>query len=148
MEFSSPTLDIAEQIKLNKERAQLESQVEMYNQWKLLDRERTNMLELDKANDDEEMRGMIRLELQQLDDRMGPLESQLVEWLLPKDVNNNKNVMLEIRAGTGGDEASIWAGDLVEMYSKYASLLKWKMEVVSVSSFDAVSFLLLLTAPF
>lgn len=68
-----------------------------------------------------------------MEERLDYLETRLKVLLLPRDPNDDKNIMLEIRAGTGGDEASIWAGDLVRMYSRYAETQKWKVKLVSES---------------
>jgi peptide chain release factor 1 len=76
---------------------------------------------------------MAALEVQDLEAQLDQLEMRLKFLLLPRDPNDDKNIMLEIRAGTGGDEASIWAGDLVRMYSRYAEAQKWKVKLVSES---------------
>ncbi len=82
---------------------------------------------------DEEMREMAQEELKESEARQETLELELQRLLLPKDPNDEKNVFLEIRAGTGGDEAAIFAGDLFRMYSRYAEKQKWKIEVLSES---------------
>ncbi|MGD1914527.1 MAG: peptide chain release factor 1, partial [Rivularia sp. (in: cyanobacteria)] len=73
------------------------------------------------------------LEVKELEEKTEELENRLKILLLPRDPNDDKNIMLEIRAGTGGDEASIWAGDLVRMYSRYADSQGWKVKLVSES---------------
>ncbi|MDP5339590.1 MAG: peptide chain release factor 1, partial [Nodularia sp. (in: cyanobacteria)] len=73
------------------------------------------------------------LEVNELEEKLEHLEARLKVLLLPRDPNDDKNIMLEIRAGTGGDEASIWAGDLLRMYSRYAELQHWKVKLVSES---------------
>ncbi len=80
---------------------------------------------------DEDMREMAQEEMKENEAELEPLGAELQKLLLPKDPNDNKNVFLEIRAGTGGDEAAIFAGDLFRMYSKYAELEGWRIEVVS-----------------
>jgi len=83
--------------------------------------------------DDAEMREMASVELSEAKERRDELELELQKQLLPKDPNDNKNVFLEIRAGTGGDEAAIFAGDLFKMYSRYAESRRWKVELMSES---------------
>lgn len=83
-----------------------------------------------------EMRDMAKDELQNLKDSLPDLEHQVSLMLLPKDANDNASIVLEIRAGTGGDEAAIFAGDLFRMYSRYAQLQGWKVEVETESEAD------------
>jgi peptide chain release factor 1 len=83
--------------------------------------------------DDDELKEIVREEMPQLKERLAALESELKTLLIPKDPNDDKNVFLEIRAGTGGDEAGLFAGDLFRMYARYAERCRWKVEVVSSS---------------
>lgn len=83
------------------------------------------------AEDDAEMRAMAEEEVKAAKARSEALELELQKQLLPKDPNDNKNIFLEVRAGTGGDEAAIFAGDLFRMYSRYAERLRWQVEVIS-----------------
>ena len=85
---------------------------------------------------DADMREMAQEELKSNEAKVEPLELELQKLLLPKDPNDNKNVFLEIRAGTGGDEAAIFSGDLFRMYSRYAENRGWRMEVVSENAGD------------
>ena len=85
------------------------------------------------AENDEEIRAIAREELPQLQEEVASLEEQIKVLLLPKDPNDDKNVFLEIRAGTGGDEAGLFAGDLFRMYARYAETQGWKVELVSSS---------------
>lgn len=80
---------------------------------------------------DEELKEIVREEMPQLRDRLAVLESTLRSLLLPRDPNDEKNVFLEIRAGTGGDEAGLFAGDLFRMYARYAERCRWRVDVVS-----------------
>ena len=80
-----------------------------------------------------EMRGMAEAERETFDARSAELAQQIRVALLPKDAMDERNVMLEIRAGTGGDEASLFAGDLFRMYERFAGLQGWKVEVISAS---------------
>jgi peptide chain release factor 1 len=82
---------------------------------------------------DPEMRGMAEAELETLQARVAELEQKIRVALLPKDAMDDRNVVLEIRAGTGGDEASLFAGDLFRMYERFAALQGWKVEVISAS---------------
>lgn len=89
---------------------------------------------------DSEMREMAEMEFHELKDSL-PMREQKVQFmLLPKDVDDDKNALLEIRAGTGGDEAALFAGDLFRMYQRFAQLEGWKFEVVSASSSDVGGF--------
>jgi peptide chain release factor 1 len=85
------------------------------------------------ASTDAEMREMAEMERPALEERIETLAQEIRVALLPKDAMDDRNVMLEIRAGTGGDEASLFAGDLFRMYERFASLQGWKVEVVSAS---------------
>lgn len=115
---------------LSKEYAELEPVVQSYGRY---DQMKSDRAEAEALLDDPEMRDMAREELEACDEQLGPLEEELQRLLLPKDPNDGKNVFLEIRAGTGGDEAAIFAGDLFRMYSKYAEQNKWRIEVLSQS---------------
>ncbi|MCA9512543.1 MAG: peptide chain release factor 1 [Myxococcota bacterium] len=92
------------------------------------------------ADDDAEMAAMAEAELESLTERRALLEQELGELLLPKDPNDEKNALLEIRAGTGGDEASLFAGDLFRMYARYAEEKRWKLEILSASESGAGGF--------
>ena len=82
---------------------------------------------------DGEMRGMAEEEAASLDDRIGALEQQIRVMLLPKDEADDRNVILEVRAGTGGDEAALFAAELFRMYQRYAELRGWRFEVLNFS---------------
>src|SRR5215471_16194354 len=92
----------------------------------------TEALIADPATD-AEMRGMAEAERDTLEARRGELEQEIRVALLPKDAMDERNVVLEIRAGTGGDEAALFAGDLFRMYERFASLQGWKVDVISAS---------------
>jgi len=85
------------------------------------------------AEGDDDLKAIVKEEMPQLKQKKSDLEEKLNVLLLPKDPNDDKNVFLEIRAGTGGDEAGLFAGDLFRMYAKYAEAQGWKVEVVSSS---------------
>lgn len=120
--------------RIAKARASLEETVEAYSDWNRLTQELQEANELlREASGEPELREMAVLEIEELEDRLATLEQQLKVLLLPRDPNDDKNIMLEIRAGTGGDEASIWAGDLVRLYSKYAESQRWRIRLLSES---------------
>ncbi|MGB3641267.1 MAG: peptide chain release factor 1 [Rivularia sp. (in: cyanobacteria)] len=117
-----------------KARAGLEEVVNTYEIWKTTQEELTGAREVAKeSQSDPEMHEMAALEVKELEQKVEELETHLKLLLLPRDPNDEKNIMLEIRAGTGGDEASIWAGDLVRMYSRYADTQGWKVKLLSES---------------
>ena len=85
----------------------------------------------DEAKEDDELRELAQQELIQLEERREKLLQEIKVLLIPKDPNDEKNVVLEIRAGTGGDEAGLFAADLFRMYARYAETLGWRVEVLS-----------------
>ncbi|MBD2625620.1 peptide chain release factor 1 [Trichormus variabilis] len=120
--------------KIAKSRSSLEEVVNTYEIWKTAQDELLGARQvLKEANSDPELQEMAALEVNELVEKLEYLESRLKVLLLPRDPNDDKNIMLEIRAGTGGDEASIWAGDLLRMYSRYADTQGWKVKLVSES---------------
>jgi peptide chain release factor 1 len=120
--------------KIAKSRSSLEEVVDTYENWKIAQEEIIGAREvLKEAQGDPEMYAIASSEVQELDQKITELENHLTILLLPRDPNDDKNIMLEIRAGTGGDEASIWAGDLVRMYSRYADTQNWRVKLVSES---------------
>src|SRR5690625_6555599 len=86
------------------------------------------------------MREMARDELEDLTKKFGRLEQQLQTLLLPRDPNDERNIFVEIRAGTGGQEAAIFAGDLLRMYTRYAENRGWQVELMSAQPGDAGGF--------
>ena len=126
--------DPQEYQKVAKARSSLEEVVNTYEIWKNSQEELAGAkLILREANGDPELQEMAALEVKELETKIEELETHLKILLLPRDPNDEKNIMLEIRAGTGGDEASIWAGDLLRMYSRYADGQGWKVKLVSES---------------
>lgn len=127
--------------KVAKTRASLEEVVVTYGTWK---ETQVAMAEarliLKESGGDLELQEMAALEVAELEEKLALLEIHLKVLLLPTDPNDDKNIMLEIRAGTGGDEASIWAGDLLRMYSKYAEGQGWRVKLVSESLADMGGF--------
>ncbi|SKB11473.1 Peptide chain release factor 1 [Planktothrix sp. PCC 11201] len=122
-------------------RSSMEEIVLAYQDWKTAQEELLGSRQVMKeAGDDLEMREMASLEVAELEAKISRLEILLKVLLLPRDPNDDKNIMLEIRAGTGGEEASIWAGDLVRMYTRYAESQGWRVSMVSESVADMGGF--------
>ena len=127
------TTDTSEIVQLGKDYAELKPVAEGVQ--KLMD-VRAEMTDLEAMLDDPEMGPMAKEEIQALKDSLPALEKEVSLLLLPKDKDDNASIVLEIRAGTGGDEAAIFAGDLFAMYSRYASLQGWKVEIETDSEAD------------
>ncbi|ABA20345.1 bacterial peptide chain release factor 1 (bRF-1) [Trichormus variabilis ATCC 29413] len=120
--------------KIAKSRSSLEEVVNTYETWKIAQEELIGARQvLKESNSDPELQEIAALEVNELEEKIKYLETRLKVLLLPRDPNDDKNIMLEIRAGTGGDEASIWAGDLLRMYSRYADTQGWRVKLVSES---------------
>ena len=119
--------------KAAKQHRTLEEVVRKYQAWKGLKAELADARELMETSDDEEMREMARLEFESLQTRIDDTDRELKLLLIPTDPNDEKNVILEIRAGTGGDEATLFAAEMVRMYSRYAEKQRWKFEVLEAS---------------
>ncbi|HOB54364.1 MAG TPA: peptide chain release factor 1 [Acidobacteriota bacterium] len=105
--------------------------VKAYRAWKEMTRSRTEAEQMAATETDSELREMAVAEAAELAERIARAEEELKVLLLPKDPNDEKNVILEIRAGTGGEEAALFAADLFRMYSRYAERHRWRMAVVS-----------------
>jgi peptide chain release factor 1 len=117
-----------------KAHAELEEIVDRYREWKEIQKALVGTKSLlEDSSSDSEMRALAQEELAELEKRQEDVESQLKLLLLPKDPNDEKNSVLEIRAGTGGDEATLFAQEIFRMYSRYAEELGWKIEVLSSS---------------
>lgn len=117
---------------LSKEYAQLEPLVENFKQFTEAKLSLEDSMELSKDSDPE-IQAMAKEEIKDTKKLISDLEENLQLLLLPKDPNDNRNIYLEVRAGTGGDEASIFAGDLFRMYSKFAESKRWEIEVITVN---------------
>ena len=111
--------------------AELERVVLKYREFKQV---RQHIQDAEGLLKDEEMRVMAREEIDSLERRRGELTGELRTLLLPKDPNDEKNIILEIRAGTGGEEAALFASDLFRMYTHYAERRKWQVEILNMSS--------------
>ena len=134
-ELSSPTvaLDQKRFRKLMKEQADLQPLVEAYQSYKRAKQDIEDSLMMLEEETDEEMRSLLKEELADANRRVGELEQQIKILLLPKDPNDEKNVILEIRAGAGGDEAALFSAELYRMYSRFAERNRWKVELISVN---------------
>lgn len=115
---------------LSREYAELEPVVECYNRYRKVQQDVAEARAL-LQDGDADMRAMAQEELQVAQQHLEPLEVEIQTLLLPRDPNDGKNVFLEIRAGTGGDEAAIFSGDLFRMYSRYAEQQGWRVEIIS-----------------
>jgi len=116
--------------KLNRERAELEPVVELFHAWQSCEADIATAMEM---AEDPEMREFADAEVKEGRARLEQLEIDLQKQLLPKDPNDDRNVFLEVRAGTGGDEAALFAGDLFRMYVRFAERRRWQVEVISES---------------
>jgi peptide chain release factor 1 len=134
--LSEPT-DGATLVKLTRERAELAPVYDAIGELRAAERERAD---LDALLDDPEMATMAADEARALDTRIESLVGDVRKLLIPKDAADEKSAILEIRAGTGGDEAAIFAGDLFRMYSRYADLHGWKVVVLSENPGEAGGF--------
>lgn len=131
-QMGSPGLKPSEMSALNKERTQLEPVVEAFEALKKAKAEREGNKEL-LSESDAELKEMARSEIARLDEEIEKLEENLKILLLPKDPDDQKNVIIEIRGGTGGDEAALFAGELWNMYARFAERMRWKVELMSLS---------------
>ncbi|HKO32164.1 MAG TPA: peptide chain release factor 1 [Candidatus Limnocylindria bacterium] len=131
-EMASPGLDVARLTELGRELARLEPVVNAIRAW---DEVQVSLVSTRQLADDpeEEVRAMARDELATLESRAAELEAELHVLLVPRDPNDERNVILEVRAGTGGDEAALFAADLYRMYARYADGRRWRLELLSSS---------------
>lgn len=127
------TADLDQYRRLTREHAEIGPVVEHYALWRQARNDETAAQEL---LGDASMRDFAEDELRSARDRMGQIETELQTMLLPKDPNDERNIFLEIRAGTGGDESALFAGDLLRMYLRYAERQRWQVEMMSESASD------------
>jgi len=134
-QLSSPEIhgDSARYQKLARAHADLSAIVEKFREWKLIEKGLAETKQMQAEAVDPEMKQLAHDEERQLTEKKEAIERQLKLLLLPKDPNDEKNVILEIRAGTGGDEAALFAGELFRMYSRYAESQGWRVEVLESS---------------
>jgi peptide chain release factor 1 len=121
--------DPQEYQRIAKQRADIEEVVARYRELKSI---RSQIRDARELLDDPEMRDMARAELDELEPRLEEVEAALQVLLLPRDPNDDKNVIMEIRTGTGGEEAALFAGDLFRMYSRFAERRRWKVEIMDL----------------
>ena len=125
--------DMKRYVKLNKEYKSLEPLISKYQEYKELLSNITDAKEMLAEESDEEMRDMAKMELDDLSGKVDPMEEEIKVLLLPADPEDDKNAILEIRAGAGGDEASLFAGDLFRMYTKYIESKRWKTSITRIT---------------
>ncbi len=125
--------DMKKFVKLNKDYRDLEPVVEAYKEYKNVVENEASTREILTNEKDEDFREMAKEELNDLLSRKAILEEEIKLLMIPKDPEDAKNAVMEIRAGTGGDEASLFAGDLFRMYSKYCESKKWKVDIVDIT---------------
>jgi len=118
----------------SKEQSDIQETVEKYREYKEVKEQLTDAKAMLEEKLDAEMREMVKEEINELEDQMEELEERLHVLLLPKDPNDDKNVIMEIRGAAGGDEAALFAGDLYRMYSRFAEHQGWKTEVMDSNS--------------
>ena len=124
------TRDMDQYRKMTREHAELGPVVALYQQWQQTE---ADLVSAQEMMADPEMKDLAEEEMKAARERLPQLESDLQKLLLPKDANDERNVFLEIRAGTGGDESALFAGNLFRMYTRYAERQRWQVEVVSAS---------------
>jgi peptide chain release factor 1 len=127
------TADLDQYRKLTREHAEIGPVVEQYAQWR---HARNDEQAAQELLGDASMRDFAEDEIRDSRDRMGRLETELQTMLLPKDPNDERNIFVEIRAGAGGDESALFAGDLLRMYLRYAERQRWQVEMMSESASD------------
>ena len=133
--------------KYMKEHADLEPIIMKFREYQSVLNSIKDSKEILQEESDEELRELAKMELSEMEDQVEPLEAELKILLFPKDPNDEKNVIVEVRGGAGGDEAALFAGDLFRMYSRYAERRRWKIELLSASDtgvggYKEVSFLI------
>ncbi|HYN64339.1 MAG TPA: peptide chain release factor 1 [Candidatus Limnocylindrales bacterium] len=138
-EMSSPELEVARMTEIGRELARLEPIVNAIREWQEVRSALGSTHEMARDSD-EEVRAMAREELETLEGRAAALEAQLHVLLVPRDPNDDRNVIVEVRAGTGGDEAALFAAELFRMYARYADARRWKLELLSSSESGAGGF--------
>ncbi len=132
--------DNAKWRELMKEYSDITPIVEKYNEYKQAKQTQQDALEMLESENDEDFKAMLKAELSEAKEKEEVLKNEIKLLLLPKDPNDEKNVIMEIRGGAGGDEANIFAGDLFRMYSRYAERRGWKVELMSANESDLGGF--------
>ena len=119
--------------KYMKEMSEMEPVVKAYEDYRKMQSDLSDAREMIELEDDEEVKEMAKEEAKELEEKMAQAQDNLKILLLPKDPNDDKNVILEIRAGTGGEEAALFGNDLLRMYLRYAERHRWKAEIIEIS---------------
>ena len=132
--------DNAKWRELMKEYSDITPIVEKYNEYKQAKQTKQDALEMLESENEEDFKAMLKAELSEAKEKEEVLKNEIKLLLLPKDPNDEKNVIMEIRGGAGGDEANIFAGDLFRMYSRYAERRGWKVELMSANESDLGGF--------
>jgi peptide chain release factor 1 len=118
----------------SKEQSDIQETVEVYRQYKDVTQQFKDAKAMLDEKLDADMREMVKEEVSELEEQIEPLEEKLKFLLIPKDPNDDKNVIMEVRGAAGGDEAALFAGDLYRMYSRYAETQGWKIEIMESNS--------------
>ncbi|WP_252501929.1 peptide chain release factor 1 [Sporosarcina sp. Marseille-Q4943] len=124
----------------SKEQSDLQDTVDAYREYKSATTQYDNAKEMLEEHLDDEMKELVKMELAELDEQIEALEARLKLLLVPKDPNDDKNVIMEIRGAAGGDEAALFAGNLYRMYSRFAETSHWKVEVMDSSPTELGGF--------
>src|SRR5690606_16427338 len=120
----------------SKEQADLQETYEAYCEYKKTVTQLNDAKAMLSEKLDDEMREMVKMELEELTAKKAELEERINVLMLPKDPNDDKNVIVEIRGAAGGEEAALFAADLFRMYSRYADMQGWRVEVMDVNESD------------
>lgn len=124
----------------SKEQSDLQEAYDAYNEYKSVSEQLADAKAMQNEKLDDEMREMVKMEIDELSEQAASLEEQLRMLMMPKDPNDDKNVIVEIRGAAGGDEAALFAGDLYRMYTRYADAQGWRTEILDASVNDLGGF--------
>lgn len=124
----------------SKEQSDLQEAYDAYNEYKSVSEQLADAKVMQNEKLDDEMREMVKMEIDELNEQSAKLEEQLRMLMMPKDPNDDKNVIVEIRGAAGGDEAALFAGDLYRMYTRYADAQGWRTEILDASVNDLGGF--------
>ncbi len=125
---------------LSKQRKSMEETVNIYHEWQQVTQAIEDAKEMIHSETDEEMRAFLKAEMEENEAKIPVIEERMKVLLLPRDPMDDKDIMLEIRGGAGGDEANIFAGDLARMYMRYADKQGWKTQILSKTECEAGGF--------
>ena len=125
--------DTKKLMEYSKEQRSIEKTVSVFREYKDIVQQIKDTKELLEIEDDKEMKEMMQEEIKELEPSLAPMEEELKILLLPKDPNDGKNVVVEVRGAAGGDEAQLFAGDLLRMYTRFAESQGWKVDVLERS---------------